>query len=301
MASLRSLAAALVLLVCLAPASCGGGHGGAAADGGAPITPGSGNRHLTVEMAATRSSEQQLLAQVYAQAIRAAGFRVRFVRGIGAGPPAVAALEQGRVNAYARYARVRAPERRHLRARGVSVLASGPPLRSYGVALLARSARKYKLGAISDLSGRAPHWILAVPRGCERDSACASPLERSYGLRFKHVHPVRPDLVHEALRTDRSQASLVATTDPHIRRSGEALLDDDKHVFPAAAPVVLARTALVRRGGRALQAAVARADDALTVEVAQELNARVEFDAQSPARVAHDYLRQSGLLPHPSG
>jgi osmoprotectant transport system substrate-binding protein len=110
------------------------------------------------------------------------------------------------------------------------------------------------------------------------------------------VHRVRHDLVHEALRTGRYQVSIVSTTDPHVRRSGEALLVDDRRAFPAAGPVVLVRKALQRRGGQALRHAVDEADSGLTVEMMEELNARVEFDEDSPVRVARDYLRATGLL-----
>lgn len=296
MAFLRPLAAPAALFACLALASCGGGDDSGASSGGAPISPGPGNRKVTVTMAYTRSPEQQLLAQVYAQTLRAAGFRVRLARDVGAGGPAVAALEQGRFNAYARFARVLAPEQRHLSARGVVALPPGPPVRANGLATLARTARKYKLKEISALRDRAPDWTLAVPRSCERARDCLPALKRAYGLDFRRVRRVRPELVHEALRTGRAQVSLVTTTDPHIRRSGEVLLADDRRAFPAAGPVVLVRKALERRGGQALLSAVDKADSGLTEEVVQELNARVEFDDEPPVRVARDYLRATGLL-----
>jgi glycine betaine/choline ABC-type transport system substrate-binding protein len=295
MASPRALAAPAALLACLALASCGGGDG-STASGGAPISRGAGTRNVAVTMAYTRSPEQQLLAQIYTQALRAAGFKVRLARGVTAGGPGVAALEEGRFNAYPRFARVLAPERRHLSARGVTPLPPGPPVRSDGLATLARTARKYKLEEVSGLSDRAAHWTLAVPRGCQRQPDCLPALERAYGLDFRRVHPVRPELVHEALRTGRAQVSLVTTTDPHIRRSGEALLEDDRRAFPAGGPVMLVRTALARRAGRALRSAVDKADSGLTVEVVQELNARVQFDDEPPVRVAGDYLRATGLL-----
>jgi osmoprotectant transport system substrate-binding protein len=191
---------------------------------------------------------------------------------------------------------VLAPEQRHLGARGVAALPAGPPVRSNGLATLARTERKYRLGGVSSLREHAAGWTLAVPRGCERSRDCLPALERAYGLHFRHIRPVRPDLVHEALRTNRSQVSLVSTTDPHIRRSGEALLEDDRRAFPAAGPVVLVRKTLDRRGGRSLRAAVDEADSGLSVEVVQELNARIEFDDEPAARVARHYLRATGVL-----
>lgn len=293
---LRPLAAPVAVLACLALGSCGGTGGSSASGAGAPITPGKGSSRVTVALAYTPSQEQRVLAQIYAQALKGAGFRVRMVRGVGAGPPGVTAIEGGKVNAYPRFARVLAPERRHLSARGVTVLPPGQPLRASGLAVLARVARRFHLKEISGLRGPAPHLALAVPRGCQRDPACLPALRRAYGLDFRRVHPVRPDLVHEALRTGRYQVTLVATTDPHVRRSGEVLLLDDRRAFPASPPVMLVRNALARRGGALLRDTVDKADSGLTVEVMEELNARVAFDEEPPARVARDYLRATGLL-----
>jgi osmoprotectant transport system substrate-binding protein len=299
MPSLRSPAAIAALVTCLALSSCGGGDsGGAPADsGGAPISPGQKSRTVTVSLAYTRSSEQRLLTQIYAQALKAAGFRVKLARGLEAGAPAVAALERGRASAYARFTRVGAAEQRLLESRGVGVLGPGPPVRSSGLAVPARTARRFRLKEISGLRNVAARMTLAVPRGCERDRQCLPALERVYGLDFRRVRRVRPELVHEALRTNRSQVSLVSTTDPHVRRSGETLLEDDRRAFPAAGPVVLVGKALERRGGRALREAVDKADSGLTVEIVEELNARVAFDEKSPARVALEYLRATGLVP----
>jgi osmoprotectant transport system substrate-binding protein len=295
MSPIRAIAA---LAACLAFASCGGGGDGGNASAGreAPISRGEDAGSVTVAMAYTPSSEQRLLTQVYAQALKAAGFRIRLVRGLDAGAPALAALQRGRVGAYARFARIAPAEQRRLQKTGIAVLPPGPPLRSSALAVPARTARRFHLSEISGLRGRADRMTLAVPRGCERERACLPALKRAYGLDFKRVKRVRPELVHEALRTNRSQVSLVSTTDPHVRRSGEALLEDDRRAFPAAGPVVLAGRSLERRGGRLLRDTVDRADGGLTVDAFEELNARVEFDGQPPARVARQYLKATELL-----
>src|SRR3954451_21524454 len=219
MPSLRPLAAPAAVLACLALGSCGGGGDSPASGRGAPIERGPGSGHSAVEMAYTRSSEQRVLAQIYAQALKHAGFRVRLVKGVGAGGPGVAAVERGRVSAYPRFARVLAPERRDLDARGVTVLPAGRPVRTFGLAVLARTARRFHLTDISSLRERASRLALAVPRGCQRDAACLPALRRAYGLRFRRARAVPSYLMHEALRTGRYQVSLVSTTDPHVRRS----------------------------------------------------------------------------------
>src|SRR4051794_3814246 len=140
MPSLRPLAAPAAVLACLTLGSCGGGGDSSASGGGAPIERGQASPGVAVQLAYTRSSEQRVLAQIYAQALKGAGFRVRLVRGVAAGGPGVAAVERGRLNAYPRFARVLAPERRHLSAQGVVPLPAGQPLRAFGLAVLARTA-----------------------------------------------------------------------------------------------------------------------------------------------------------------
>src|SRR4051794_36895818 len=103
MASTRLPAALAAMLACAALPSCGGGEDGGATQSGAPISPDDSAGPVTVVMAYTRSPEQQLLAQIYAQSLEAAGFRVRLARGLGAGGPAVAALVRRRVAAYPRF------------------------------------------------------------------------------------------------------------------------------------------------------------------------------------------------------
>src|SRR3954471_23648154 len=296
MPSPRPPAALAAALACLVLGSCGGGGESSASGGGAPIERGEGSANVAVRIAYTPSSEQRVLAQIYAQALKHAGFRVELVRGVAAGGPAVAAAESGRVNAYPRFARVLAAERGHLSARGVTLLPAGNPVHASALSVLARTARHLHLERISDLRKRGSRLSLAVPRGCQSDRACLPALRRAYAVRFRRTKTVRPDLTHEALRTGRYQVSLVSTTDPHVRRSGETLLLDDRRAFPAAPPVMLVRQTLARRGGAALREAVDKADRGLTVEVMEELNARVDFDEESPARAASDYLKGEGLL-----
>jgi glycine betaine/choline ABC-type transport system substrate-binding protein len=292
----RPLAAPCAALACLALASCGGGPSSGASAGQAPISGTAANPRVVVVMASTRSSEQRLLSQIYAQAIEAAGFRVRLTGGLTAGAPAIAALERGRVNAYARFARVAAHERSALDRRGVTVLAAGKPVHADGLAMLARAGRRFHVTRISGLAGRARGMTLVVPRGCERQPDCLPALRRAYRLKFRSVRRVQPDLLHEALRSGRAQVALVSTTDPHIRRSGETLLLDDRGAFAAAGPVVLVRKVLEHRAGQALRGALDRADSGLTLDVMEELNARVDFDEEPAARVARDYLRATGLI-----
>jgi glycine betaine/choline ABC-type transport system substrate-binding protein len=163
----------------------------------------------------------------------------------------------------------------------------------------ARTARRLKLGRIGDLRRTATHLRIAGPRGCQRRPDCLPALRRAYALRFRRFVGVRPDLVHEPIRTGAAAATIVPTTDPHIGRDGEVLLRDDRRAFPGSPVVVAVRREAAREAGPALPSALGRAGSALTVPLMQELVARVEFDERPSAVVAGQYLRATGLLRRP--
>src|SRR4051794_639915 len=151
----RPLAAPCAVLACLALASCGGGGPSGAPAGRTPISQKGVNSRIAVVMASTRSPEQRLLAQIYVQAIEAAGFRVRLAGGLTAGASTVAALEQGQVNAYAPFARVQAHQRAALRRRGATAPAPGSPVHEDGLALLAGTGPRLHVTKLSALGPRA--------------------------------------------------------------------------------------------------------------------------------------------------
>jgi osmoprotectant transport system substrate-binding protein len=309
MAALRSLGALASLLLALTLVACDGQRDrGARTLPSGPIAPSEARARTRVVVGSTRRAEQRILAEIDAQGLQAAGFSVRVQDGLSGPREALAAISEGRIDVYPDFADLALAAldgpsglptldrlRPRLADRNAVVVPGAAASRSYGVVVGAARARKLHLGKVSDLGKRSP-VRLAGPRGCQRLPHCLPALRRAYGARFARFHPVRPDLVHEALRTGRASGIIVSTDDPHIARDGEVLLQDDLGAFPLSPVAVAVGNRAARRGGPAVRAALERAGAALTLPVLEELNARVQFDELPPSRVATDYLRSAGIV-----
>jgi glycine betaine/choline ABC-type transport system substrate-binding protein len=310
MALPRSLGAPASVLAAIALAACGGGSDHEARPptaGGAPIVHSPRNGSTDVIVGATRQAEQGLLAAIDVRALRAAGFKARVEPGFGNATAALDAVATGTIDAYPDYgdallSAAGAGEggdtarrlRSRLAARDAVALPGGALSRGLGVVVAGRTAHRLELRKISDLKGSEVR--VAGPRACKRQPDCLQALRRAYGRRFLRFVGVRPDLVHDSLRSGPKAAAIVQTTDPHIGRDGEVLLDDDRGVLPAFPVGVVVRREVAREGGRALRRAIEGAGSALTVPLMQELVARVAFDERPPSLVAGEYLLSARLI-----
>ncbi len=88
--------------------------------------------------------------------------------------------------------------------------------------------------------------------------------------------------------------SIVYTTDPQIKRDGEVLLSDDKHIFPPYNSTFLVTQDFIDKAGPDLQKTIETVNQGLTAPAIQELIARVDLDKETPADVAKAYLQESG-------
>jgi osmoprotectant transport system substrate-binding protein len=309
----------LALLLCLC-ALAGCGSGGDDTPGvtsfGSTIKRDTANAHVHLTLGAKNFTEQQVLGEVYAEGLRAAGYKVRTDLKLGNQDAALRALEAGRVDGYPEYTGtalvaffgVRAKQiphdeqaayqqaRRDFATRGLVALAPTPFTDSNEVAVTQATARRYDLRSISDLARVASKLTLYGSPECRKRLNCLAGLKEVYGLHFKRFVPVDVSERHEVLQDGRADVSIVFTTDPQIRRGHEVLLRDDRGMFPPYNSTLVLRRAVVQRAGPDLERTVRLVNSQLTAPNMQELNARVDLDQRSPRAVAHEFLRQTGLL-----
>jgi osmoprotectant transport system substrate-binding protein len=318
--SLPALACALLL------AACGGGSNPPAAtpaESAAPADAGvirkdPANAAVDLVIGSKNFVEQEVLGQLYAQGLSAAGFKVRTRLDIGNQDAALKALKGGRIDAYPEYtgtalvaffgmkarAVPRDPRQAYERARqGFAAVAPAlvalPPTpftSSNEVAVTRATAQRLGLKRISDLRGRAQRLTLYGSPECRTRRDCLRGLQTVYGLRFKRFVPVAVARRHQVLRDGTADVSIVFTTDPEIGREHEVLLTDDYGMFPPNNATLVVRQDVADRAGPDLERVVALLQEQLTAENMQELNARVVLDHKSPAEVAHEYLQETGLL-----
>jgi osmoprotectant transport system substrate-binding protein len=297
------LAAALVLT---APAAgCGGGSAKPA-----PRGPGTGRPPVVI--GSENFTEQRILGQLYVQALRAKGFRVRLKEELPNRVAADQALTDGQIDGYpeyvgaildtvahdrrpptngrAAYRAVRAFEAR----RGFVALTPTPFERANALATTAAYARGHGLHDIGGLA-RVGRFALGAPPTFDTRAAGLPALRRAYGINAARFVPLSLGAQYAGLNRGRIQVAEVLTTDPALRTGRYVVLADPKRVFGVQNVVpVFSRTVIAAEGPtftRTLEAVSAK----LTTTAMRRMIAAVEVDKRSPADVARDFLRSAGL------
>jgi osmoprotectant transport system substrate-binding protein len=320
---------AVALLVAGALAGCGGGGDSANVTAPTPTpsaTPGDtgtitrhdSNAAVTLRIGSKNFTEQEVLGEIYAQGLAAAGYKVQARLDLGDQDALLRAVEKSRIDAYPEYTGTallaffgkrsddipRGDQAAYEEARA-GFAAEHPPLVAYPptpftssneVAVTRATARRYELRKISDLAKVAGRLTLWGPPECRRRHDCLLGLEQAYGLHFKRFMPVSIGRRHAVLKSGQADLSIVFTTDPQIKRDGEVLLKDDRGLFPPYNSTLVVRKPVSDQAGPDLGRTVKLLQEQLTAENMQELNARVDLDHKSPAEVAKEYLQETGLV-----
>jgi osmoprotectant transport system substrate-binding protein len=291
----RAGPAALILLALLLVPGC------APVEGTAP-PPAEG----TIRVASYDFAENQILAEVYAEAVRRAGLPVSVEHGIGTREVVLPALEQGVVDLVVDYlgtaldfvdpgrpAARREPE--HLRAalarvmdqRGATVLAAAPAEDQNGFVVRAAFSDQNAVRRLSDLSLVASGMVFGGPPECPERRYCLPGLQEVYGLRFAEVRamPSRAATV-EALLSEEIDVGLLETTDARLADGSLVLLDDDRGLQPHENVVPIVRTAVLDRAGGQLSTALDEVSARLTTADLVRLNRLVAVDGRTPAEAA---------------
>jgi osmoprotectant transport system substrate-binding protein len=281
------------------------------------IKPDAANGKVSMTIGSKDFTEQRVLAEIYAQGLRAAGYDARTKLDVGDEQQALSAVRSGAIDAYPEYTGTallsffgkrldelpRDPDDAYAEAKkgfaadGLVEFPPTPFTSSNEVAVTKETAQKLGLQKISDLQGEASKLTLAGSPQCRERLDCLKGLEEVYGLRFgKFMEVPIPDR-HDVLTSGKADVSIVFTTDPQIQRESEVLLEDDKKMFPPYNSTLVVRKDVAGKAGPGLARTLGQIQARLTDENMQELNARVDLDGQEPAAVARAYLRENGLTP----
>jgi osmoprotectant transport system substrate-binding protein len=315
------LALALVALVL---AACGEDEeeGGAtqsqeqATPQGAQIERNAQNAYVTLTLGSKNFTEQQVLGQIYAQGLAAAGYTIETDLNLGDENVALRALKRGNIDAYPEYTGtallsffgVQTDElpddeqqayeeaRAGFAEQDLVALPPTPFTSSNEVAVTRETAERLSLRRISDLKGKEGDLTLYGSPECRQRLDCLLGLRRVYDLDFGRFVPIDIAQRHEVLKSGRADVSIVFTTDPQIRRERFVLLEDDKNMFPPYNSTLVLRQEVADQAGPDLERTVELLQRDLTAEAMQELNARVDLDRKTPEQVAGEYLRETGLV-----
>jgi glycine betaine/choline ABC-type transport system substrate-binding protein len=317
------LALLAALVMALGLVACGAGAGGVTQEGGNSeiranrIERNPDNAGVQITIGSKNFTEQYILGEIYAQALQAAGYQVKTRLDLGSEQMALDALRRGAVDAYPEYTSTALtsffkfpPEdvpadaqqafdesRDDFEKLGLVAFPPTPFSSANAVGLLTETADRLGVTKISDLQGRSRDLRLYGAPECLRRIDCLLGLEKYYGLKFKSFTPVDIDRRYEVLTKGDADLSILFTTDAQLFVSDDyVILDDDKGALPAGNVLFVARKQTVDRAGPDFADTIESVQQNLTLDVMQELNARVDVDGENPQEAARRYLVEFGYV-----
>ena len=300
---LAALAAALVL------GACGGGddessnNDRAAPDAAPPIRIGAKN-----------FTEQLILGELYRQALAAKGFDVVLKPDIGSTEIIHRALRRGALDMYPEYIGVLLSEvaadrsrprsasaayeaaKRYEAQSGYTLLAQTPFSDTNALAVKPAFARRNSLRTIADLRKLdGTVTIGALPEFKTRFEGLEG-LRDIYGLRNLRVRAVASDGRYPALDDGTVDVASVFTTEGQLAAQDYVVLADPRGLFASGHVAPIISDKVLEAQGPRLQTAIDAVTKVLTTTAMRRMNAEVDLSGGTPAKVAGDFLRASGLL-----
>jgi glycine betaine/choline ABC-type transport system substrate-binding protein len=276
------------------------------------------NGKVSLTIGSKNFPEQEILGEIYAQALAAAGYKVKSDLSLGSETVALKAVESGAISGYPEYASTALtsffgfePEEvpssadaawkkanTEFRKKGLEAYAPTPFASANAVGTLKSTAEKYGLKDVSDLKGVSEKLTLYGSPECRERIDCLAGLEELYGLKFKQFKPVDISLRYKVLENHQADLSILFTTDPQLsaEKNRFVILEDNKKVFPAGNVIFVTKQSVAEKAGRDYEKTITDVQEGLTLAVMQELDARVELEKQTPKEAAAAYLEAAGYV-----
>jgi glycine betaine/choline ABC-type transport system substrate-binding protein len=323
--SIRALVAALaVLVLAVALAACGSsdkksssGGGGSSSSGGSGklIKKNSANASKSISVGSKNFTEQFILGNIYADALQAAGYKVKKQLNLGSEVVAFKALKQGDVDAYPEYtgtaltsfygvkvtdvpkdaAKAYTEVKAKLAKDKITAMPEAPFDNTYRLGMTKAGAAKIgNPKTISDLKGKSQKLVVNGFPECRQRPDCLLGVQKTYGLHFKKF--LANESKYEVLDKGQADVAFVFTTDANLATNKYVILDDDKHLFPPYHISFMVRNDVLKKLGPDAQKTITQVQSGLTEKVMRELNSRVDLDKKQPDVVAKEYLKESGYI-----
>jgi osmoprotectant transport system substrate-binding protein len=308
----RGLAALLAVALALALAACGSDESTSTGQSADTDQPGKGKPAVTI--GAKNFTEQYILGELYAQALRSKGYTVNLKSNIGSSEIVDKALTSGKLDMYPEYTGVILSEIAHQtkrpsdpddayaaakkfqEGRGFTLLEKTPFFDSDAIAVKPAYAKKYKLKEVGDLKNVSGKVTVGAPPEFRTRFSGLVGMRDEYGLTNLSMKPLSIGLQYKALDSGRVDAADVFTTDGALQRGSYVVLKDPKFifVFQNVAPVISEK--VIKAQGPEFADTLNAVSAKLTTEAIQRMNAAVDIDKRKPAAVAKAYLEANNLV-----
>jgi glycine betaine/choline ABC-type transport system substrate-binding protein len=316
-----ALAALLALALSLGIAACGSSDDSSSDEGGGgggAIVSNPDNGKVNLTIGSKNFPEQEILGEIYAQALKAAGYKVKSALNLGSETVALKAVKTNQISGYPEYASTALtsffglePEEvpadateawekanEQFEKEGLQAFEPTPFASANAVGTTKKTAEKYGLETISDLDGVSEKLSLYGSPECRQRIDCLAGLEKLYGLKFKSFTPVDISLRYNVLEKGQADLSILFTTDPQLAAESDkfVILEDDKEVFPAGNIIFVTKKSTAEKAGPDYEKTILQVQEGLDLKVMQELDARVELEKQTPKEAAAAYLKSAGYV-----
>ena len=259
--------------------------------------------------------EEDVLGELYAQALRAKGFKVVRKPDLGTSELIDRTITAGNIDLYPEYlgiiltaiahdrrrqqtsAEVYARAQRFERSRGLALLDRTPFQDLDAIAVKPAFAAAHGLQTVGDLRKLGSAATIGAPPEFRTRLTGLVGLRRTYGVTEIGFHPYLVPAQYAALDSGRVQAIDVSTTDPQLTRRGRyRLLADPETIFGIenVAPVV--RRRVLAEQGPGFARTLNAVTRLLTTADMRRMNSEVVFHKRPASAVAHEFLTQHGLL-----
>ena len=261
-------------------------------------------------------TEQQIMAEMTSQLLKAKGFQTDKRAGLGTAPLRQA-FEAGQVDLYWEYtgtslitfnkvtekmdaAQTYAKVKELDGAKGLVWLNPSKANNTYAFAMRKADAEAKGIKSLSDLAAKVKGGQ-ALKFACNAEfysrADGLTPLQKDYGFAFGRDNVVRMDsgLVYQALKDSQVEIGLVFATDGRIPAFNFVVLQDDKGYFPSYALTPVVRKETLDKNPKLaeiLNALSAKLNDGTMAK----LNASVDVDKKTIEEVSTAYLKETGLI-----
>jgi osmoprotectant transport system substrate-binding protein len=269
----------------------------------------------TIIIGSTNFEEQAIVANLYGDVLKKAGYPVTVEPAAGTRAIVVPAIKSGQIDLEADYAGslvnflnngVSTPVadslstavpslKKSLNPSGVTVLTPAPALDTNVFVVTKATASKYHLTTISSLKPVASKLVLGGPPECPTNAGCLPGLEKTYGLKFssfKATDEAGPISV-AALKNGEVQVVELFSSDGNVVSNNFVALKDNKNLEAADYITPVIRTSV---DSSQVAAAINKVSAKLTTAQISKLNLLVTGpQKEAPAAVAQTWLQQQGL------
>src|SRR4051812_36046410 len=313
-AALAAAAAAGVLLAACGSSSksssTSSNSGAAQTTSGSASQPGAGKPAVT--LADKNFAEENILGQLYAQALRAKGYKVNLKSEVGSTELVYKELKSGQIDGYPEYTGVLlsaaagqsnpptdadeayTQAKEYVKKEGFTLLDKTPFFDTNVLITTPAYASEHKLASIGDLKSLGKGLKLGGPPEFATREEGLLGLKKQYGVEptFK---PIAIELSYKALEDGQVNVQNAFSTDGQLLGGKFKELEDPKHVFGFQNVAPVFKKSVVDAEGPAFAETLNKVSALLTIQAMQQMNKAVSTEKQSAETVAKEFLKANGV------